>query len=207
MAFHFTSLFGGLAKSGFFRFLSKYFHPELLMVALYAVLWVDPAALGEKGYQGLSIGLWLEFAIAHAKTALGVVSWFFPPKKASGKFALGCVSVFYFLFVGAICYVTGNIFTAIAFIILCIKRVSGYHGDEEVAKEIGISFGKIMWLIVAGGLAFVVASIFPAPIENLPGEKGAEMTPAWGVIYFLGLHFFEIYLPRLMAKSQKNRPT
>lgn len=203
MAFHFTSIFGGLAKTGIFRALSKYFYPELMMVALYAVLWVDPAMLGEKGYQGLSIGLWLEFVLAHAKTTLGVVGWFFPPKKTSRKFALGCVSIFYFLFVGGICYVTGNPITAIAFVVLCAKRMNGYHGDEEMAKEIGISFGKAMWLVVAGGLAFLIASVFPAPIENLPGEKGAEMTPAWGVVYFMGLHFFEVYSNKYFEEKEK----
>jgi hypothetical protein len=59
MAFHITSIFAGLAKTGLFRVFSKYFYPELMMVALYAVLWADPALLGEKGFQGLSIGLWL----------------------------------------------------------------------------------------------------------------------------------------------------
>jgi hypothetical protein len=203
MAFHITSIFGGLAKTGLFRVFSKYFYPELMMVALYAVLWVDPALLGEKGFQGLSIGLWLEFAIAHAKTGLGVVSVVFPPNKTSGKFAIGCVGVFYFLFVGGLCFVTGNVITAIAFVLLCIKRIAGYHGDEQVVKEIGFSFARVMWLMIASALGYVVALALPAEIENLPGEKGAEMVPAWGVVYFTGLHFFERYVTQIVTNKAK----
>jgi hypothetical protein len=141
------------------------------------------------------------------KRALVWFRSFFHPTKTSGKFAIGCVGVFYFLFVGGLCWVTGNVVTAIAFVLLCIKRIAGYHGDEQVMKEIGFSFGRVMWLMIAGALGYGVAWVLPADIENGPGEKGAEMVPAWGVVYFVGLHFFERYVAQLATTRQKNRPT
>ena len=58
-------------------------------------------------------------------------------------------------------------------------------------SEVLQSFLKAMALILAGGLGYVVASIWPAPIDDLPGEKGSNMIPAWGVIYFVMLFFLE----------------
>lgn len=201
MALHLTSIFSQLAKSAAFRFLGRFIYPELIMVGLYSVMWIEPDTLGEKGITGLTMGLWLEFVFAHAGTALGVFGMFFPPKKTSGKVVLGCVSVFYFLFVGAVCYITGNVVTAIAFVVLCVKRVGGNQKEHELLREVGYSFGKVIWLVLAGALGYLVALVLPAPIENAPGQTGAEMTPAWGVVYFLGLHFIERYVAKKEAEG------
>ena len=72
------------------------------MAGLYLIIWIDPLLFGEKGFLGFSMGLWLEFAFAHAKTAFGIVGSIFPTTKTSGKLVMGCAASFYLLFVGGI---------------------------------------------------------------------------------------------------------
>jgi len=67
MSFHFSFLFSGILRRTVLGFLTRYVYPELLAASMYLAIWFDPYFLGEKGFEGLSIALWLDFVFNHAQ--------------------------------------------------------------------------------------------------------------------------------------------
>jgi hypothetical protein len=195
MAVHGILLSGVLRKT-VFTFLTRYLYPELLTASLYLAIWFDPYFLGEKGFQGLSIGLWLDFVFNHAQVGTSLTGLFFKPNSAKKKIAVGVVSAFYLLFVGGLSVALGSYLTAIVFIVLSVKRILDKE-QSDLFKQVGYSFARVMVLLLAGLAGYLISRILPSPVDDIPTiEKGAEMVPAWGLIYFVSLHFFERWLEK-----------
>jgi hypothetical protein len=162
----------------------------MLFFGMIHILW------GERTLNGLMWGLFLEFALAHAHTGTSIVSMLFPTTRLSGKIAVASISLFYLIFVGSISLAKGSILSAVLFILLSIKRVTMPIGKVDLFREIFYAFTKVMIFIASGGIGFLIGKVFPADIANAPGQKGAEVIPAWGVCYFAGMYFYEKYFEK-----------
>src|SRR6185436_13983586 len=187
---------------------------ELLAASMYLAIWFDPYFLGEKGFEGLSIALWLDFVFNHAQVGTSIASIFFKPGSTKQKVAVGIASSFYLLFVGGISIATGSYLTAIIFIILSIKRILNSGREDGMIMQLGYSFSRIMILLVCALAGYLLALVLPSPVGDIDFiKKGAEMVPAWGLVYFVSLHFFERWLERknfgepgkLHESSRKNK--
>jgi hypothetical protein len=186
------SLLTNSAYASVFAFLSRYVRPELMLAGLYTCLWIDPWWFGEKTFTGLSWGLWLEFIMAHAHTAMAVVSMAVTVSKPSGKIAVGVMSLFYLLFVGAVSFATGSLLTVIMFIVLSTKRITMPAINVDFVKEGLYAFFKVMIFLLTAGLGAGIAVALPADVLGMEGVgEGAENVPAWGVCYFTALYFYE----------------
>jgi hypothetical protein len=175
-----------------FMFLSQYVRPELIMAAIYLCVWIDPLLFGEKTFDGLSFGLWLEFILGHAHTGTAVVSLAFPPTRRSGQLAVAVMSGFYLLFVGAISFAMGSELTFVLFLLLSIKRITMPLQNINLIKEVLYAFFKVMIFLLTAALGAGIAFFLPADIQGMEvSGEGAEIVPAWGVCYFVALYFYE----------------
>ena len=204
MANVFVSLFRETATRSSFYFMSRYVRPELLMAALYAILWVDPFLLGQKTFDGLTWGLFLEFVFAHAHTGTAVMSMAFPPTTQKGKIVLTVISVFYLMFVTALSVALGSVLTFILFLILSVKRITAPQGKTDFVKEAGYAFFKVMIFLVTGAIGAGLGFLFPADVGDfVKAEENAAMIPAWGTCYFVAVYFYEDFFSRKYATAEK----
>jgi hypothetical protein len=204
MANMFVSLFRETATRSSFYFMSRYVRPELLMAALYAVLWVDPLLLGQKTFEGLTWGLFLEFVFAHAHTGTAVVSMAFPPSTPKGKIAVTVISVFYLIFVTGLSIALGSVITFILFLILSVKRITAPQGKTDFAKEIMYAFFKVMIFVLTGSIGAGLGFLLPADLSDFVQADGsAAIIPAWGTCYFVALYFYEDFFSKKYAETAK----
>lgn len=191
-----------IARHTIFRYISRFIPSELILVGSYLAIWIDPYYFGRDGFFGLSVGLFIEGLFTHAQALLSGVSNLF--SGASRKVALIGMSCFYLIFIGAISFATGNIFTTLLFVWLSIKRIMTSDQQIEVMEESLYSFGKILVLILSCGIAVAIDGMHLWKVEGVDRfitSPGA--VPPWGMIYFTTLFFLETL--RLRSKRRRSR--
>ncbi|HEY0652808.1 MAG TPA: hypothetical protein VGD65_06760 [Chryseosolibacter sp.] len=196
------SLVKQIARHTVFNYVSRFVPSELILAGSYLAIWIDPVYFGRDGFYGLSVGLFIEGLFTHAQALKAGVSMLF--SGIHRKFALIGMSLFYLIFVGAISFATGNIFTTLLFVWLSIKRIMASDQQSDMMEESLYSFGKIMVLILSCGIAVAIEGVHPLKTEGMDGfitRPGA--VPPWGVIYFTTLFLAEIL--RLRSKRRKSK--
>jgi hypothetical protein len=187
-----------------FGILATYVRPELIMAGLYAAIWVDPLVFGQKTFEGLTWGLWLEFVLAHAQTGTAVVSMLVPRSTVMARIALTAMSLFYLIFVGAVSFALGSILTVVMFVILSIKRITNVSGQTDFMKEVLYAFFKVMIFLLTAAIGAGIGKLIPADVSGmeLSGE-GNEIVPAWGVCYFIAQFFYEDKIARKHFRNEE----
>jgi len=181
-----------LGKRSFFYALTRFVRPELIMACLYIAIWIDPLVFGLASFQGFRFGIGIEFILAHSQVFIAMLILKYPVDSKKGKLITALLSFIYLLFVAGISFAMGTWLTTIFFLILTIKRITTPQNDTDIGMQMWYSFFKLMIMVLAAGLAAILAYFIPAQISGiLEITEGGEVIPAFGVCYFVGIYFYE----------------